>query len=215
MTRLTTKLLFFAATFWIQTAVFAAVCFGETDTKSPETGLLDAPEPIPGVSPGDTLWMIVKVIVFLILIIGIFFIIMKVISQQKNKFLSGRTLRSLGGLPLGPNKSIQIVEIGHSLYIVGVAENIQLLEKINDDAEVAYITEMMANGTAFTGPSFESLGGFMKKLRNKPPAEEEMEVAASFQQVFQNKMQHMTDRKKIMEEMLKQENNSDRLNDKS
>lgn len=140
---------------------------------------------------------------------------MKVISQQKNKYLSGRTLRSLGGLPLGPNKSIQIVEIGNSLYVVGVGENIQLLDKITDEAEVAHITEMMANGMAFTGPSFESLGGFIKKLRKKSSIDEEMEVTASFQQVFQNKMQHMTDRKKMLEEMLKQENNSDRLNDKS
>ncbi|GCL71374.1 flagellar biosynthetic protein FliO [Paenibacillus sp. JMULE4] len=159
--------------------------------------------------------MIVKVILFLVLIIGIFFIIMKVISQQKNKFLSGRTLRSLGGLPLGPNKSIQIVEIGNALYVVGIGENIQLLDKITDEAEVAHIAEMMASGTAFTGPSFASLGEFMKKLRHRPQVDEEMEVTASFQQVFQTKMQQMTDRKKMMEEMLKQENNSDRLNDKS
>ena len=48
----------------------------------------------------------------------------------------GNSIRSLGGVPLGQNKSIQIVEIGHSLFVVGVGENIQLLDKIIDADEV-------------------------------------------------------------------------------
>lgn len=156
--------------------------------------------------------MIVKVIFFLILIIVIFFVIMKIIAQ-KNKYLMGRSIRSLGGLPLGPNKSIQVVEIGKSLYIVGVGENIQLLEKIHDEEEVALISEMMSSRPSLTGPTFESWGGWLRRLRRKHEVEEELDIeATSFQQVFQTKM---SDRKKMMEELLQQDKNSDRLNDKS
>ncbi|WP_159884379.1 flagellar biosynthetic protein FliO [Paenibacillus puerhi] len=156
--------------------------------------------------------MIMKVIFFLIVIIVIFFIIVKIISQ-KNKVFAGRSIRSLGGLPLGPNKSIQVVEIGKSLYIVGVGENVQLLEKVADEEEVAIITEMMSTGPAFSGPSLQSIGDWLKNRRQKPEVEEEIDIEnPSFQHVFQSKM---TDRKKLMEELLQQENNSDRLKDKS
>ncbi len=71
---------------------------------------------------------------------------------------------------------------------------------------------MMTAGPAMTEPAFESFGGWLKKLRQKPEVEEELDIeATSFQHVFQTKM---TDRKKMMEELLQQDNNSDRLNDK-
>jgi len=157
--------------------------------------------------------MIVKVLFFLIVIIGIFFVIVKILAK-KSTFLSGRSIRSIGGLPLGQNKSIQVVVIGKSLYIVGVGDNIQLLEKISDEQEAAALIEMMTPGTSYTGPAFEKLGGWLGKLRNKPAAEEELEMTATFQQVFQKKMQGMKERKEQMDEWLQEENQTDRLNDK-
>ncbi|MCZ8512359.1 flagellar biosynthetic protein FliO [Paenibacillus filicis] len=200
---------------WLQTAVFAAVCFGETGAEPFGSKLVDPQtSPYPGVSPADTGWMIVKVIVFLILIIGIFLLVMKLISK-KTGFLSGRAIRSLGGVPLGQNKSIQIVEIGKSLYIVGVGQEVQLLEKIDNEDEVAYLIEALTAGSSSSAVNFETFGGFLRKLRRKEEAEEEeMDVSASFQQVFHHKMQHMTDRKKMLEDLLMDENKKDRLNDK-
>ncbi|KEQ27538.1 flagellar protein [Paenibacillus tyrfis] len=214
--RLIAKLLSGVAMVWMQTAVSpAAVCFAESENQAPSgAGMLGTPDRlVTEGSSGGTFWMIFQVLFFLLLIIGIFLVIVKMISQ-KNKFLSGRSIRSLGGLPLGQNKSIQVVEIGRSLYIVGVGENIQLLEKIEDETEVALITELMSSGPAFAGPAFDSIGGWLKNLRNKPAVEEDMEVTASFQEVFHTKIQHMSDQKKQMEQLLKQDTNSDRLNDK-
>ncbi|WP_072328936.1 MULTISPECIES: flagellar biosynthetic protein FliO [unclassified Paenibacillus] len=203
-----TMLAVFAA--WIQTVVFAAVCYGEAGTKEPGSSPFDSPDSL--YSSGDTFGMVVKVIFFLIVIIVIFFVIMKIISQ-KSKILSGRSIRSLGGLPLGPNKSIQVVEIGRSLYIIGVGDNVQLLEKIADEQEVAIITESMAAGTAFSGPTLQSVGEWLKNRRQKPEMEEELDSAnPSFQHVFQNKM---TERKRLMEELLQKEPDSDGLKDKS
>ncbi|UUZ97288.1 flagellar biosynthetic protein FliO [Paenibacillus sp. P25] len=139
---------------------------------------------------------------------------MKFIAK-KNRMLPGRSIRSLGGVALGPNKSIQVVEIGKSLYVVGVGQEVQLLEKIDNEADVAYLTEMMTSGPAVPGAGFETIGGLIRKLRSKSqPEEEEMELSASFQEVFHNKMQHMTDRKKRLEDMLLEDNKQDRLNDK-
>ncbi|TDF98355.1 flagellar protein [Paenibacillus piri] len=202
----------------IQAAGFSMICFGESGASA-EPLPADKPEfGYPGGSTADTMWMVVKVIFFLILIIGIFFVIVKFLSQ-KNKFLFGRSLRSLGGLPLGPNKSIQVVEIGRSLYIVGVGDNVQLLEKVEDAEEVAYITEMLTNSSSMNTVSFETLSGWLGKRKNKREQDdiqiEESDVTATFQQVFHNKMQHLSDRKKMMEQLLVDDKNQDRTSDKT
>ena len=68
---------------------------------------------------------------------------MRYVAKKNKGTMFGNSIRSLGGVPLGQNKSIQIVEIGHSLFVVGVGENIQLLDKIIDADEVAYISELL------------------------------------------------------------------------
>jgi flagellar protein FliO/FliZ len=199
----------------LQTAVYAAVCFGAIEDKSSNSpGLGDPTEkPFTGVSSGDTFLAIVKIIFFLIVIIGLFLLIMKVISSKKN-ILFGRAIRSLGGVPLGQNKSIQVVEIGNHLYIVGVGDNVQLLEKIQDEAEVAQIIEAMTATPQIAATSLETISGLLKRLRNKPEVLEETDVTLSFQQVFHSKMQRVSDRKKLAEEMLTQDQYTERLNDK-
>ena len=212
MNRLLTGFTSFIIMGIIQLAGFSSFCYGEPGTPS-EPLSKDTPDfAYPGTDTASTLWMVVKVVFFLIVIIGIFFVIVKFLSQ-KNKTLFGRSLRSLGGVPLGQNKSIQVVEIGHSLYIVGVGDNVQLIEKIDDEEEVAYITSMLTNH-AISTPNFESLSGWWNKLRNKQEPSEGEDITASFQQVFHDKMQHLSDRKKRVDELLMDDNNKDRLNDK-
>lgn len=217
MKRLASKL---AAAFLLvslQTAVFAAVCLGAIEDRSSNAPALGdlTEKPFTEVSSGDTFLAIVKVIFFLIVIIGLFYFIMKVINSKKNIFF-GRAIRSLGGVPLGQNKSIQVVEIGNHLYIVGVGDNVQLLEKIEDELEVAQIVEAFTASQQIGSTSFETISGLLQKLRNKQAVqEEETDETLSFQQVFHSKMQRVSDRKKLAEEMLTQDQYTERLNDKS
>lgn len=216
MKRLVTRLCSLLFVGFVQLAGFSILCYGESGAPSDKLPQDSAGLSYPGVSTADTMWMVVKVIFFLILIIGLFFVIIKFLAK-KNKFLFGRALRSLGGVPLGPNKSIQVVEIGRSLYIVGVGDNVQLMEKIDDAEEVAYITEMLTMNHSST-VNFETFSGWLSKLRKKQDDTIEIEdsdITASFQQVFHNKMQHLSDRKKMVEDLWMDDNNKDRLNDKS
>lgn len=215
MNRLATKLVTLIIMGLIQVAGFSIVCYGESGAPL-ERGTQESPDfTYSHTSSGDTFWMIVKVIFFLLLIIGLFLLIIKLVAQ-KNKIILGRSLRSLGGLPLGQNKSIQVVEIGRSLYIVGVGENVQLLEKIDNEEEVAYINELLTSNHALNGAGFESVSGWLKQLVKKKDINEETDITVtdSFRQVFQHKMQQLSDRKKMMDELRMDENNTDRLNDK-
>lgn len=60
--------------------------------------------------------------------------------QKKNyQMQSSNTMQNIGGIPLGQNKSVQIVRIGDRLLVVGVGENIALLDEIRDEDEIERI----------------------------------------------------------------------------
>ncbi|NEW05557.1 flagellar biosynthetic protein FliO [Paenibacillus sp. SYP-B3998] len=165
-----------------------------------------------GADTFDSFKMIAKVIFFLVLIILLFFMLIKYLAKKNKGSFFGNSIRSIGGVPLGQNKSVQIVEIGHSLFVVGVGENIQLLDKINDADEVAYITELLT-ATQDQGTGFVSLSKWASKLfvRNKA-IEEDVEITSSFQQVFHDKLQRVTNRNKNVEDWLSEQKPKDRLN---
>uniref|UniRef100_A0A4Y8QB69 Flagellar protein n=1 Tax=Paenibacillus athensensis TaxID=1967502 RepID=A0A4Y8QB69_9BACL len=177
---------------------------GESGTATPD---------LPAMSTMDSLQMIGKVILFLILIIALFFVLIRFLGRRNQSSFFGKPIRSLGGVPLGQNKSIQVVEIGHSLLIVGVGDNIQLLDKINDAEEVAYVTALLtvddgeANGLL-------TMGKWLGKLsQRKKDVEEDVEITSSFQNVFRDKLNKVSNRNKNVEQWLADQNQKDRLND--
>jgi flagellar protein FliO/FliZ len=205
--RLTTKLM------WTALSSFAAFCV--TTNVSLAAQMDPSKDSVPNIAGTfDSIKMIGQVIFFLILIIALFFVLIKFLAKRNQYSPFGRAVRSLGGVPLGQNKSIQIVEIGHSLYVVGVGENIQMLEKIDDPDEVAYVTDLLISAQTEQA-SFASLGKWVQRLRgSKKDVEEEVEITSSFQQVFHDKMQRMTSRNKNVEEWISDQKQTDRLNDK-
>lgn len=161
----------------------------------------------------DSFGMIVRVIFFLVLIILLFYVLIRYMAKKNKGTMFGNSIRSLGGVPLGQNKSIQIVEIGHSLFVVGVGDNIQLLDKINDADEVAYITELLLTSQD-DRMGFSTVSKWINKLPiKKKDIEEEVEITSTFQQVFHDKLQRVTNRNKHVEEWISDQKQKDRLND--
>jgi flagellar protein FliO/FliZ len=127
--------------------------------------------------------------------------------------MSGRSVKSIGGVSLGQNKSIQVVEVGHTLFIVGVGENVQLISKIEDAEEIEFIIDHMHNRGNKDFVTFQSLGKWFKGLRGEKQVVEE-DLSTSFQQVFHEKMERISNRKQRVDELFHNDNDADRLNDK-
>jgi flagellar protein FliO/FliZ len=144
--------------------------------------------------------MMLRVIVSLIIIIVIFVIIMKVLSQKNQKWFSGRAMRTLGGVTLGQNKSLQVVEIGERVYVVGVGEDISLIDKIDDPKAIDALHASLAS-EQHRPPISE----WFQRLRSKQNEPEPEDITASFQEVFHRKMQDLPSRKKWVESMLQDE----------
>ncbi|MFM9327102.1 flagellar biosynthetic protein FliO [Paenibacillus mesotrionivorans] len=176
---------------------------------------IDGMPDLQGGSSLSVFWMILKVILFLVVIIGIFLVIMKTVSQKGKLFRADRSLRTIGGVGLGQNKSVQLVQIGNALYVLGVGEEVGLVDKITDEAEIRYILDNLhASPAAGTG-TFSSVGGWLKGFDKNRPSSEELDVTPSFQAVFQEKMMKMANRQKKVEELITEDrqNPHDRLDD--
>jgi flagellar protein FliO/FliZ len=208
--RLTTKLMLAAPSGFILMLLMSGISLAEGTSNNgiSDLGFTDKTNAM------DSIKMVGQVIFFLIIIIALFLVLIKFLAKRNKYSIFGRSVRSLGGVPLGQNKSIQVVEIGHALFVVGVGENIQLLEKINDPEEVAYVTELLTVSQS-ENSSFATLGKLIGNLRGRnKELDEEVEITSSFQQVFHDKLQRVTSRNKHVEEWLSDQKQTDRSNDK-
>ncbi|OAB41346.1 flagellar biosynthetic protein FliO [Paenibacillus glacialis] len=158
---------------------------------------------------------IVYVIVVLAVIIGLIILLIRFLGTKNKSWFSNPTIRILGGVGLGPNKTLQVIEVGNSVYLIGVGENINLVDKISDPDEVISILAALQEEAAMKGnvlPPF--LSKIVSKLRREQPSQEiELDDGTSFHEVFDSKIRRMSSRKDKMEELLREDNNNDRLMD--
>ncbi|CAM4315725.1 MULTISPECIES: flagellar biosynthetic protein FliO [Paenibacillus] len=173
-------------------------------------------QPAPQFGSGDaSLWgNLITVIVVLGLILVLIVVLLRFIGKRNRIMSQSRSVRTLGAVGLGPNKSLQVIEIGGSIYVVGVGEDISLVDKISGPAEVEALRQALAEEeTEFAGLS-SILSGVISRFKKEPPQEEELEGTA-FHEVFQSQLRKMPNRKRQMEELLQdpEEQSTDRSRD--
>lgn len=190
----------------LHASMTAGISYAQDDNGLPE---------FQGGSSLSVFWMILKVILFLVVIIGIFLVIMKTVSQKGKLFRADRSLRTIGGVGLGQNKSVQLVQIGKTLYVLGVGEEVGLVDKITDEAEIRFILDNLHPAPAAGTGSLPAVGDWLKGLGKNRSSSEELDVTPSFQAVFQEKMMKMANRQKKVEELITEDrqNPHDRLDD--
>ena len=76
---------------------------------------------------------VVRLIFALLLVIGLIYFFLYFL-RKKNKFGNRiESLENLGGITVGQNKSVQLIRLGDRLFLIGVGENITLLDEITDE----------------------------------------------------------------------------------
>jgi flagellar protein FliO/FliZ len=88
----------------------------------------------------------IKFIFSFALIIVLLLYVLKYLKKKTASHQMGGPFHSLGSHPLGQNRSIQMVMIGETLYIVGVGENINLIRSIPPGEEQRKLIESLAEG---------------------------------------------------------------------
>ncbi|MFD1774384.1 flagellar biosynthetic protein FliO [Paenibacillus rhizophilus] len=160
---------------------------------------------------GNYLLNLLNVIFVLAVIIVIIILLIRFLGRRNQTWMSGRSMRTLGAVGLGPGKSMQVIEVGGSLYLIGVGDNVSILDKITDPDEVAIIVsafeEQSASGSNFLIPLISKVRG---RLRGEVQSQEmDLNETSSFYEMLQSKLRS-PDRNKKIEELLGGEDQKDR-----
>ncbi|MDE5412954.1 flagellar biosynthetic protein FliO [Alkalihalobacterium chitinilyticum] len=91
---------------------------------------------------GTSFFMLfMQMIAALAVVIALIYIMLRFVGKRTRSFRDHQTLQSIGGVPLGANRSLQMIKLGDRILVVGVGETIQLIKEIDDETEVAKIME--------------------------------------------------------------------------
>jgi flagellar protein FliO/FliZ len=153
---------------------------------------------------GLTVWDFAKMILATVFVVALLYFVLKFVNKKSTIFKSSQLVENLGGVPLGSNRSIQIIKFGNRLLIVGVGENIQLLKEIEDEEEYTQIlTDYNSKLDQFVQPNI-----LFTKLMNKVNKRKENSHrdVTPFQSLLKKQLNELSkERKKVYEEVEKSE----------
>ncbi|MGR9050142.1 flagellar biosynthetic protein FliO [Halobacillus faecis] len=145
---------------------------------------------------GSLVWNVVKLIFALIFVVALLYGLLKFFNQKNKMFSQNRTMQNLGGMNLGPNRSIQAVRIGRQVFILGVGETVQIITEITEEETKQTLLNQDNNGGS---PPQLNIKKWTEKWKDKQESGSQSSI--QFQQLFENQLNDMKDkRKKIMDE---------------
>ena len=81
---------------------------------------------------------LVKMVFALFLVLALIYFFLKFINKR-NTLHKQKTLQNLGGISVGPSKSVQIIRVGSRYYLIGVGDNVEMLKEITDETLIEEI----------------------------------------------------------------------------
>src|SRR5690625_1937374 len=79
------------------------------------------------------MWNFIKMIFALLIVLALIYLLLTFIKKRNQLYERSNIIQNLGGVSVGQNKSIQIVRIGEQIFVLGVGENVHLLQEITDE----------------------------------------------------------------------------------
>ncbi|UHA73926.1 flagellar biosynthetic protein FliO [Paenibacillus sp. 481] len=169
---------------------------------------------------GDYIGSLVTVLLSLAVIIVLIVLFIKLLSRKNRLWQMNQGIRTIGGTGLGPNKSLQIVEVGDVVYVLGIGEDITLIDKVSDPEQAAQIVAAFQAAHAarhMTWPT--GWRDWLDRLRNsRKQSTKQLDIeihdadssSVSFHEMFHAKLEQLPNRNRQVEQLLKDDTNSDR-----
>lgn len=163
-----------------------------------------------GSGTNDGSWFMV--IVVLALIVGLIVLLIRYLAYKNNSWFQGRSLRHLGGVGVGQNKSVQLIKVSDTIYVIGVGNDVELLDKIEDAAEVNKILESLSTPPMVPGSNLlAKLTNWMESRKKLTVSKDESTSpeAESFQELFHSKLQQVGSRRANLKDLLDDDKKTD------
>lgn len=150
----------------------------------------------------------VRMIFAFLFVIGLLLALLKFLNRRNRMFDQHRLMKNVGGLSLGQQKSIQLVNIGNSYYLVGVGNEVQLLKEITDPNEIAELESYIRDGDSqpTAGLVANIVSKYVKPNRSPQKTDDQVE----FGHLFKDKINELKEeRKKHLRRLEEKESRQD------
>lgn len=174
-----------------------------------ETGTTDDAQ-VPAGVPGNGFLTVLKLIGSLALIIALMYGLVRFLGKRTKTFRQSQVLENIGGMPLGPNRSIQLIKVGDRVLVVGVGESIQLLKEIDSEEELDELKRLQeeqdqANLQVPAQKAFDWIKSRVTRSKNQSETQSAAaKTPTAFQDLFQEKLQEASKSQVELEKVMKE-----------
>ncbi|MFA9558073.1 flagellar biosynthetic protein FliO [Evansella sp. AB-rgal1] len=171
-----------------------------SDEKGGSFGNSDDNTNIIGTQDQNLFLLSLQMFLALGVVIFLIYALLKFVNSRSRSFRTNTTIESIGGVPLGSNRSVQIVRVGNKLYVVGVGDSINLLKEIDDSKEVEKIIEEHRPQEVFDQP----LTRVTEWLRGRILHKSSVTSDTSFQHLLQRELKGVKESQEKVHSALKE-----------
>lgn len=154
---------------------------------------------------GLSAWDYIKMILSLIFVIALLYGILKFINRHNSQYQQNQLMQNLGGISLGQQKSVQLLKVGDSLYLVGVGDNVHILKEVTDKIEKENLLSIY-NEKQELSAQVPYISEVFSKLKSHSSEKVEDSSQANFKDAFQKQLSEIQQsRNKDLEEWKQKE----------
>lgn len=174
---------------------------------SPSIALAEEQDELSFMDSGEMFMTTLQVIFALLFIIALIILLLRFLGKKSKMIGANKGMQHLAGMQLGQHKSLQLIEVGPFIYVLGIGEDVHLIDKIEDPELVELIKQQMSDVSPFPGSpfkKFKAIWGGSEPSSNL--SQENENTTTSFQEMFYEKVHHVNEnKKKKLDEWLTQD----------
>lgn len=132
----------------------------------------------------------VRMIFAFIFVIALLLALLKFLNRKNRMFEQHKLMKNVGGLSLGQQKSLQLVVVGDTYYLVGVGDEVRLLKEIVDPEEKRKLESYFNEDDLNHAPGFMSkLWTFISERGKKPSGDDSQQP--EFKNIFASRLDEL------------------------
>jgi flagellar protein FliO/FliZ len=152
-------------------------------------------------------WDYVKMVLALLFVVALLYGVLKLVNSRNRLYQQHQLMQNLGGLSLGQHKSVQLLQVGDSLFLVGVGEDISILKELTDIEEKEKLMKFYSEKQEFT-PQIPYIAELLKRFKKPSSIETSVKQEnGKFEQLFRKRLGEIkTDRSDSLRDWKNKEN---------
>ena len=178
-------------------------CYENPDLCKQDTSTDAGTETSESASVGMGFWQYIKILVALVFVIGLLLFVLKFLNKRNLKYQQNSIIKNIGGTQVGPQKSVQLLSIGNSIYVVGVGEDVHLLKEIDSAEEIEKLLNQF-EGNQSIASTTPYIAELFKKFR-KQDQPKNISDSPNFNEMFNKKIGQLKQERSVELERWKEQ----------